>query len=75
MTYRYKEHVGPKEDFNNGYRSVEDFFAWRSKDPLFYDKKNINKFSDKIKNEIDEAVSFATNSPDPKVTELEKDIY
>ncbi len=75
QTFRYKEHVGPNEDFNYGYRSIDDFYDWRTKDPLFYDKKNINKYSNQIQKEIEEAVSFAKNSPDPKIIELEKDIY
>jgi pyruvate dehydrogenase E1 component alpha subunit len=32
-TCRYREHVGPGEDFFGGYRSEEDLAEWKAKDP------------------------------------------
>ena len=33
-TSRYKEHVGPNEDLNHGYRNINDIKKWKDKDPL-----------------------------------------
>ena len=38
QTRRYNEHVGPGEDFDAGYRSLEDINNWKSKDCLITDK-------------------------------------
>ena len=34
QTYRYKEHVGPGDDFEAGYRSRTEFEQWKAKDSL-----------------------------------------
>jgi TPP-dependent pyruvate/acetoin dehydrogenase alpha subunit len=34
MTYRFREHVGPNEDFDLGYRSREEAEPWFKKDPV-----------------------------------------
>jgi TPP-dependent pyruvate/acetoin dehydrogenase alpha subunit len=74
QTARYREHVGPGEDFNAGYRSEDEMNQWKSKDPLFTwrgrdeAKKIINK-------EINQALDFAQNSPFPTVKELLTDVY
>lgn len=73
-TFRYCEHVGPGEDFNDGYRSSSDFENWKSKDPLVNDKESIAKFIPGIREEIQNAVNFAEKSPWPKTEELLTDI-
>ena len=37
-TYRYKEHVGPGDDFKAGYRSHEEMQLWADRDPLLQNK-------------------------------------
>ncbi|MEW5911530.1 MAG: thiamine pyrophosphate-dependent dehydrogenase E1 component subunit alpha [Thermodesulfobacteriota bacterium] len=39
--YRYLEHVGVYEDFDAGYRSRDDFLAWRARDPVAVQRKKI----------------------------------
>lgn len=34
MTYRWKEHVGPNEDWSFGYRSLEEAAPWHAQDPV-----------------------------------------
>src|SRR5579884_2781326 len=34
LTYRWKEHVGPGDDFHAGYRSPDELQPWQEKDPL-----------------------------------------
>lgn len=65
QTYRYMEHVGPGEDYDVGYRSVEERDAWKTKDPLVHDKKLIAEYRPIIVAEIDDAVQFAEASPRP----------
>jgi pyruvate dehydrogenase E1 component alpha subunit len=73
-TARYREHVGPGEDFAAGYRSKAEMDQWKSKDPLL----NLQGFEDirsQISAEIEEAVAFAMNSPLPTMDELLTDVY
>jgi TPP-dependent pyruvate/acetoin dehydrogenase alpha subunit len=64
-TRRYKEHVGPGEDLDVGYRSRADIEAWKEKDPLLLDRALVAKFSPEVEREIDAAVEFAEASPVP----------
>jgi len=69
-TYRYKEHVGISEDHNLSIRDTTEYNLWKSHDPLIQNTELINKFSSIIKEEIEEAVEFAENSPYPKLYDL-----
>ena len=73
-TYRYKEHVGPGEDFDAGYRSIDEYNFWLKKDPIETDVKLRKEFKDKISYEINNAIEFAENSPLPSNDELFKDV-
>jgi pyruvate dehydrogenase E1 component alpha subunit len=73
-TYRYREHVGPGEDFIGGYRSRSDMEAWQSKDPLILDRNLAAKYTPAIVQEIDEAVEFAETSPWPGREHLLSDV-
>jgi TPP-dependent pyruvate/acetoin dehydrogenase alpha subunit len=70
-TCRYKEHVGPGEDFAGGYRSEEQLMAWKAKDALETDIELLAQYKDEVLAEIAVSVEFAENSPVP----LEKDLY
>lgn len=75
QTFRYKEHVGPGEDYDAGYRSRADLTAWQAKDPLLLDKKLVSRFTPGIKEEIEAAVAFAEGSPAPGRSELLTDVH
>lgn len=64
-TFRYREHVGPGEDFNAGYRSRESMHEWQQHDPLIQRTGWVARFRDSILQEIDEAVDFAETSAWP----------
>ena len=64
-TFRYVEHVGHGEDYDDGYRSRDELEAWRSKDPLVLNKELVDKFTPVIIKDIDDAVEFAETSPWP----------
>jgi len=73
-TARYREHVGPGEDFAAGYRSQAEMDLWKSKDPLL-SLQNFEDLKKVISVEIEDAVKFAMNSPLPTRDELLTDVY
>jgi TPP-dependent pyruvate/acetoin dehydrogenase alpha subunit len=73
-TCRYKEHVGPGEDFEAGYRELSEVLAWKAKDPLEIDKELIARFTPTISKEIELAVEFAETSPFPTIDDLLTDV-
>jgi TPP-dependent pyruvate/acetoin dehydrogenase alpha subunit len=73
-TCRYREHVGPGEDFFGGYRSEEDLAEWKAKDPLITRAGELSSFEAEIREEIDAAVEFAMNSPFPTEEDLLTDV-
>lgn len=73
-TARYKEHVGTGEDFSAGYRNESDIDKWKKLDPLITDKKMYAKFSEKINNEIENAVKFGIESSFPIREDLLSDV-
>lgn len=74
LTCRYKEHVGPGEDFGAGYRSRAERDAWQSRDPLITNVDLLEKYSPIIKNEIDAALAYAESSPTPGREHLLADV-
>lgn len=73
-TMRYKEHVGPGEDFDSGYRQSSDLQAWRALDPLENRERFPEDVVTRILNEIEEAVDFALSSPVSRADELLTDV-
>ncbi|MBI3306830.1 MAG: thiamine pyrophosphate-dependent dehydrogenase E1 component subunit alpha [Candidatus Omnitrophica bacterium] len=72
-SYRWKEHVGPNEDFNLGYRTQQELESWKLRCPILQIEKklgDINQMRSEISAEIDEAVRFAKESPAPNAQEL-----
>ena len=73
-TARYKEHVGPGEDFNAGYRTKEEINLWKNKDPIILEKEKLLIYKNQIIDEINNALDFAYNSPFPKKEDLLTDV-
>jgi TPP-dependent pyruvate/acetoin dehydrogenase alpha subunit len=71
---RYREHVGPGEDFDGGYRDEKSVQAWKKLDPLILFERELDELKSQILKEIDEAVSFAVHSPFPGLEELLTDV-
>lgn len=74
QTLRYKEHVGPGEDFYAGYRSEYQIKEWQKKDPLFENSAKFDGFKTQITREIDNAIEFAVMSPPVERDELLTDV-
>jgi len=64
-TMRAREHVGPGDDFEAGYRSREEFEKWSINDPLIRDTETVALLEAEISQAIDAAVDFAEKSEWP----------
>lgn len=75
-TYRWLEHVGPYFDYELGYRSKEELEKWMAKCPnRIYEKRllengvlsqtEVDQTANKVREEVEEAVKFAKESPFP----------
>ena len=73
-TFRYREHVGPNEDFAAGYRAREEMERWAASDPLAAPSAWGDRYRPEILAEIDAAVAFAEASPVPPPAHLLADV-
>jgi TPP-dependent pyruvate/acetoin dehydrogenase alpha subunit len=79
-TYRWKEHVGPNDDFHAGYRSKTEAEPWFQKDQvrLIGDRlepRVRREIEGEVEAEIREAIRFAEESPFPEPGELYSDVF
>ena len=85
-TYRWREHCGPNYDNDLGYRSEAEFERWREKCPIESFAKALRKeglltdqansdLTISIMKEIEEAMSFAQNSPLPDPNTASNGVY
>lgn len=75
MTYRWKEHVGPGDDWSLGYRSEEELLPWKEKDQVarlakLLDEVTRKRIEAEVNAEIADAFSFAETSEYPGEEEL-----
>jgi TPP-dependent pyruvate/acetoin dehydrogenase alpha subunit len=80
MTYRWREHVGPGEDYQLGYRTQAEAVPWLSSDALprmaeKVDARARRRVEQEVEEEIAEAFAFAEASPFPQAGELHSDVY
>jgi TPP-dependent pyruvate/acetoin dehydrogenase alpha subunit len=79
-TYRWREHVGPGQDFHLGYRAQADCERWQANDPVRALGEQLpadlrTKIEAAAEREIAEAFAFAESSPFPPASELLTDTY
>ncbi|MCX7177183.1 MAG: thiamine pyrophosphate-dependent dehydrogenase E1 component subunit alpha [Proteobacteria bacterium] len=86
ITYRWREHCGPGYDNDIGYRTEAEFLSWKERDPVAaYERKliangvgtqpEIDRIAKDLKLEVEEAVSFAKQSPWPDLDTLSTQVY
>jgi TPP-dependent pyruvate/acetoin dehydrogenase alpha subunit len=80
MTYRWKEHVGPYDDFHMGYRTEEEAQAWIDDDQLvrvgeYLDEALQQQVHREVEAEIQAAFEFAENSKFPDTSELYEHVF
>jgi TPP-dependent pyruvate/acetoin dehydrogenase alpha subunit len=79
-TYRWKEHVGPNDDFQVGYRPKTEADPWFKKDQVkvIGDRLEASvrqEIERGVEAEIREAIGFAEESPFPEPGELYSDVF
>ncbi len=80
QTYRWKEHVGPNEDYQLGYRSPCEAQPWIDGDQVSRLAELVpadlrESIEACVEIEIEEAIAFAEASPFPAVAELMTDVF
>ena len=80
MTYRWKEHVGPGDDWHLGYRSKHEAEPWIENDQVkrlgaLLDSDVRRKIETEVEAEIREAFEFAEQSPFPEYEDLYTDVF
>jgi TPP-dependent pyruvate/acetoin dehydrogenase alpha subunit len=80
MTYRWKEHVGPGEDWNLGYRDREEAEPWMRDDQVVrmasaIDPDARKRIETEVEAEIAEAFAFAEQSPFPADDALHTQVF
>jgi len=80
ITSRWKEHVGPDDDFHLGYRSRGEVEEWKKKDPIrklsvLLKPEVRNSIEIKVEKEIKDAFDFAEKSAFPGHEETYKDVF
>lgn len=80
MTYRWKEHVGPGEDFHLGYRSREEAAEWINNDQVTALARRLDaptrcRIEQDVDDEIRAAFQWAAQCPWPDPSELLTEVY
>jgi TPP-dependent pyruvate/acetoin dehydrogenase alpha subunit len=80
MTYRWKEHVGPNDDYHLGYRTDADARHWKDNDQVqrlgdLLEPEERDDIESEVDAEIAAAFAFAENSEFPDATELYADVF
>jgi TPP-dependent pyruvate/acetoin dehydrogenase alpha subunit len=75
ITYRWREHVGPGEDYQLGFRSRDEAAPWVAKDQVtrlekLFDAQTVARVQGEVEAEIKAAFAFAEESPWPEAQEL-----
>jgi pyruvate dehydrogenase E1 component alpha subunit len=83
--YRYLEHVGINEDFEEGYRPKDEFEEWLKRDPIATQRKKllecgcsetvIQKIEREIELRIEKSIQMAKEAPSPDKNELYNEVF
>ena len=85
-TYRWREHCGPFYDNDLGYRSEQEFQAWRERDPIARHRRLLTEagvlgaeqeaaMARAIEDEIAEAFAYAEAAPYPEAATAGQGVY
>lgn len=80
MTYRWKEHVGPGDDWDMGYRTKEEFAPWLEGDQVkrlaaSLDDETQKRIKAEVEAELKDALEFAEESEFPPDEDLMADVF
>jgi TPP-dependent pyruvate/acetoin dehydrogenase alpha subunit len=85
-TYRWREHVGPYEDHELGYRTKEELDSWKARDPIVVvgetlvatgicSQTDLDGWKQEIESEVSAAAAMAKTAPFPDVSDLFDGLY
>lgn len=79
-TYRWLEHVGPRDDHSDNYRDLGEYDAWKKNDQIarlatMLGEETVQRLEDEITAEIAASEQFAEQSPYPAAKELYAHVY
>lgn len=79
-TYRWLEHVGPRDDHSDNYRDLNEFKKWKDNDQIarlagMLDNKTREQLDKEVDLAIKQAEEFAEKSPYPAAEELYTHVY
>jgi TPP-dependent pyruvate/acetoin dehydrogenase alpha subunit len=79
-TYRWLEHVGPRDDHADEYRNGEVYKHWMDNDQIkrlekMLDEDTVQRIKSEIEDDIRQSQEFAENSPYPAAEELYSHVY
>jgi TPP-dependent pyruvate/acetoin dehydrogenase alpha subunit len=79
-TYRWLEHVGPRDDHTEQYRNGEEYQKWKDQDQIkrlgeMLDETVRNKIQSEVTLAIQQSQEFADASPYPAAEELYAHVY
>jgi TPP-dependent pyruvate/acetoin dehydrogenase alpha subunit len=79
-TYRWREHVGPNEDFDQDYRNERERDPWLRQDQVprlaaMLPEPTRARIAAEIEAAIIDAIRFAEDSPFPSIDELQAHVY
>lgn len=89
MTYRYRGHVGPDDNIQGLHTDIrprEEVEQWLARDPIttfecflldngVLDEATLGHIKDDVRVEVEEAHTFASESPSPEESELSKYVF
>ncbi len=86
LTYRWRGHVGPAWDLDVGFKRKEELPQWLERDPIACLEKHLigdggifpkelEQISREVRQEVEEAVVFARQSPYPDEKELLRHVF
>ena len=84
-TYRFREHVGPNYDIDQGYRTQAELDRWMAKEPVGGLARRLERtgvlpaarrgvLDAQVEADVADAVAFAKSSPFPELAALYADV-
>lgn len=85
-TYRWREHCGPNFDNDIGYRTEDEYLAWKKRDPIVMlqesllgdgraTREELDGMAETAQAEVDSAFTFAEQSPFPDPSEAYTGVF
>ena len=78
--YRWQEHVGPNQDYDQGYRSQAELIPWIETDPVpgvarTLDPELVARIDAEVRSTVAAAFAFAESTPFPDPEDLYEHVY